>query len=245
MTLNISADDSCTVVQASITASDWFAKGYQPLPIIKGQKSPRKKHSIWLTDLSASKVQQHWNSCPSDDVALYCSNGLIVLDADSLESELAIQALEKKHNLHSNQRVRTKKGTHHYYKSAKGVEIRQAGHSTEEHPERIDIRTGSSYIIAPPSTDKELLVPEIVPFDQLVELTPDFVNDLLQHNGKAASTNDRGRESKALLELPITCSADVTTPEKLVAIKALIAPLDPDEGYSEWVNVLMLSLIHI
>ncbi len=239
MTQNISAGDSCPVVQTSTTASDWFAKGYLPLPIIQGQKNPRKKHSDWLPDLSESKIQAHWDSCPSDDVALHCSNGLIVLDADSLESERAIQALEQKHNLHSNQRVRTRKGIHYYYKSAPGVEVRQAGHSTENHPERIDIRIGNSYIIAPPSTDKELLVPEIVPFDQLMELTPAFVADLLQHNGKTTSASDQDGKAKALVKFPAIAADDVNHPEKLVEIKALIAHLDPDEGYSEWINVLM------
>lgn len=239
MTQNISAGDSCPVVQTSTTASDWFAKGYLPLPIIQGQKNPRRKHSDWLPDLSESKIQAHWDSCPSDDVALHCSNGLIVLDADSLESERAIQALEQKHNLHSNQRVRTRKGIHYYYKSAPGVEVRQAGHSTENHPERIDIRIGNSYIIAPPSTDKELLVPEIVPFDQLMELTPAFVADLLQHNGKTTSANDQEGKVKALVKCPATGADGENLPEKLVAIKAFITPLDPDEGYSEWINVLM------
>ena len=239
MTLNISAGDSCPVVQISTTASDWFAKGYLPLPIIQGQKNPRRKLSDWLPDLSESRIEAHWDSCPSDDVALHCSNGLIVLDADSPESESAIQALEQKHNLYSNLRVRTRKGIHYYYKNAPGVEIRQVGHSTKKHPERIDIRTGNSYIIAPPSTGKELLVPEIVPFDQLMELTPAFVADLLQHNSKTTSVNDQEGKAKALTKFPAIAADDVNLPEKLLAVKALIAPLDPDEGYSEWINVLM------
>lgn len=223
-----------------ITALDWFLKGYRPIPIAEGRKSPAIKNiSDWLLCLSEDVIVEHWDYSPDDDVALYCSNGLIVLDADSLESERTIQALEQAHNLYSNQRVRTKKGTHYYYRSAKGVELRQAGHSTEKHPERIDIRAGNSFIVAPPSTDKELLVPEIVPFDQLVELTPAFVADLLQHNGKTASEPVQEGKAKTLVKFPATSGTTENLSKKLILIKALIAHLDPDEGYQEWINVLM------
>jgi hypothetical protein len=49
-------------------------------------------------------------------VALYCSNGLVVLDADSPESKKAIEDLETKHQLYSNLKVQTKKGVHYYYR---------------------------------------------------------------------------------------------------------------------------------
>ncbi len=223
-----------------ITALDWFLKGYRPIPIAEGKKSPAIKNiPDWLTCLSEDVIVEHWDYSPYDDVALHCSNGLIVLDADSLESERAIQALEQTHNLYSNQKVRTKKGTHYYYKNAKGVELRQAGHSTEKHPERIDIRSGNSFIVAPPSIDKELLVAEIVPFDQLVELTPAFVADLLHHNGKTASGRDQEEKVKPSVKFPVTVGTAENHPEKFIVIKALIAHLDPDEGYHEWINVLM------
>jgi putative DNA primase/helicase len=236
MTSNTSAGDVYPASQTVPTPSDWLANGYLPLPILGGQKIPRSKHETWFRSLSAAQVDLHWKSCPADDVALHCSNGLVVLDADSKESEIAIQNLEQKHALYSNLKVRTKKGIHYYYKNPGHLQITQAGHSTEEHPERIDIRCGNSYIIAPPSTDKELLVPEIVPFEQLVELTPVFVEDLLKHNSNGATS---GVRHVALAKPQANEFAD-SMDQKLVVIRALISHLDPDEGYSSWIRVLMV-----
>lgn len=219
----------------SAAALEWYFNGYLPCPIFKGQKNPSTKVKEWLATLSERKIEQHWVDRPDDDVALYCSNGLVVLDADSPESIKAIEDLETKHRLYSNLKVQTKKGVHYYYRQVGGMSFKQAGHSTENHPERIDIRCGPSYIIAPPSTDKQLLVAEIVPFDQLVELTPAFVDDLLLHNGAVPALK--------LKFLPTAGSKKSTQPalkdNKVLAIRALIEPLDPDEGYSEWINVLM------
>lgn len=229
--MNLLINDART----SITALKWYADGYLPCPIVKGQKHPSKGIKEWLGSLTEQQIEQHWEDHPSDDIALYCSNGLVVLDADSPESVAAIAILEAKHKLYSNLKVQTKKGVHYYYRQDASLKIVQAGHSTDQHPERIDIRCSNSYIIAPPSTDKKLLVPEIVPFHQLVELTPSFVDDLLRHNGAGPVLDLKylptGGAKKS--SLPALAS------EKLVAISALIAQLDPDEGYDEWCKVLM------
>jgi putative DNA primase/helicase len=222
-------------LNTSAAALEWYFNGYLPCPIFKGQKNPSTKVKEWLANLSEQQIEQHWVDHPDDDVALYCSNGLVVLDADSPESQKAIEDLETKHRLYSNLKVQTKKGVHYYYRQDASLKIVQAGHDTNLHPERIDIRCGSSYIIAPPSTNKQLSVPEIVPFDQLEELTPAFVDDLLMHNGAAPALK--------LKFLPTGGASKDWLPaledEKLLAIRALIAPLDPDAGYDEWCKVLM------
>lgn len=225
-------------INASSTSSaalEWYSNGYLPCPIFKGQKNPSTKVKEWLAYLSEKQIEQHWVDRPYDDVALYCSNGLVVLDADSPESQKAIEDLETKHRLYSNLKVQTKKGVHYYYRQDASLKIVQAGHDTNLHPERIDIRCGSSYIIAPPSTNKQLSVPEIVPFDQLEELTPAFVDDLLMHNGAAPALK--------LKFLPTGGASKDWLPaledEKLLAIRALIESLDPDAGYDEWCKVLM------
>lgn len=228
-------DFSAPLSNKSIAASSWLASGYLPYPILPGLKNPRLKPDDWLENLSEEKLIQHWEVYPADDVALYCSNGLIVLDADTKESMDAIEQLQSTYNLHSNLTARTKKGVHYYYKNRAGLDIRQAGHSTEKHPERIDIRCGKSYIIAPPSTDKELLVPEIVPFDQLVELTPTFVEALQKHNGKGAVP---AKVHTPWMSQSEACRAEPTD-QKLQAIRLLISHLDPDAGYSDWIKVLM------
>lgn len=219
----------------SAAALEWHANGYIPCPIVKGLKNPSTNITKWLSRVSEQKIEQHWLERPDDDVALYCSNGLVVLDADSPESQKAIEDLETKHQLHSNLKVQTKKGVHYYYRQDADLKFKQAGHSTEGHPERIDIRCGPSYIIAPPSSNKKLLVPDIVPFDKLVELTPAFVDDLLMHNGTAPALKLKFLPTAGAKKNFLPSSKN----EKLLAIQALIAPLDPDIGYDEWRNVLM------
>lgn len=229
MTLQINTSST------SVAALEWYSKGYLTCPIVKGQKNPSTNITKWLASFSEQQIEQHWEDHPEDDVALYCSNGLVVLDADSPESQKAIEDLETKHQLYSNLKVQTKKGFHYYYRQDAGLKIKQAGHSTENNPERIDIRCGNSYIIAPPSTNKELMVAEIVPFDQLVELTQAFVDDLLMHNGTAPALKLKFLPTAGAKKNFLPSSKN----EKLLAIRALIAPLDPDIGHDEWRNVLM------
>lgn len=240
MTIKINCLDINASSSNAIAALTWFSARYIPYPIIRGGKIPRTKVGEWLENLSEASIEQHWQDHPTDDVALYCTNGLVVLDADSVESQFAIEKLEARHGLHSNLKVQTKKGVHYYYRQGQVLEIGQVGHNTEAHPERIDIRCGKSYIIAPPSTDKHLLVAEIVPFEALVEMTQAFVVDLNNHNGsnvKQAKPKDAliidGNPRGASLSL----SSDPDP--KITAIRALIAHLDPDIGYTDWLSVLM------
>lgn len=219
----------------SAAALEWHANGYIPCPIVKGLKNPSTNITKWLAGFSEQQIEQHWKNHPDDDVALYCSNGLVVLDADSPQSQKAIEDLETKHQLYSNLKVQTKKGVHYYYRQDADLKIKQAGHCTEEHPERIDIRCGNSYIIAPPSTDKRLMVSDIVPFDQLVELTSAFVDDLLMHNGAASALKLKFLTTTGTKQGSLPAPED----EKLSAIQALIAQLSPDIGHDEWRNVLM------
>ncbi|PUE20585.1 hypothetical protein B9Z38_08450 [Limnohabitans sp. MMS-10A-160] len=235
MTIEINTLSTLIQDDTSKCALEWFTKGYLPYPIVEGEKYPRTKPTDWLPKLCPQQIEQYWDKSPNDDVALYCSNGLVVLDADSPESQDAIEKLEAKHQLRSNLKVQTKKGVHYYYRQDASLKIKQAGHSTEEHPERIDIRCGNSYIIAPPSTGKKLLVPEIVSFDQLVDLTQSFVDDLLLHNGAAPVLDLKYLPTAGAKKSSLPALKD----ENLPAIRALIAQLDPDMGYDEWRNVLM------
>lgn len=238
MTTEINFLDTNSASSNSTAALTWFAAGYLPYPIIKGKKLPRAKVSEWLENLSEASIEQHWQEYPTDDVALYCTNGLIVLDADSVESQSAIEKLETRNGLHSNLKVQTKKGVHYYYRQSDDLQIKQVGHSTEVHPERIDIRCGRSYIIAPPSTDKHLLVAEIVPFDALVEMTQAFVDDLNTHNGESVK-QAKHKHALTVSGNPRSASLSSEPDQKITAIRALIAHLDPDLGYSDWLTVLM------
>ena len=164
-------------------AKTWFAQGYTPMPVLPGQKATRMAHKPWLEKLTDRFVDVHWSSFPNDEIALHCGNGLVVLDADSSESLDAMLALEQKHGLVPAMVVNTKKGVHHYFRQSPELRVKAAGHSTTNHPERIDVRCGNGYILTAPSTDKVLATDHVVPFSELTCLTQEFVDDLMVHNG--------------------------------------------------------------
>jgi Virulence-associated protein E/Primase C terminal 2 (PriCT-2)/Bifunctional DNA primase/polymerase, N-terminal len=214
-------------------AQIWFTLGYLPMPILAGQKMTPLAHQPWLDALSAKTIIDRWTANPSDDIALQCGNGLVVLDADSSESLDAMLALEEKHRVVPAMVVKTKKGVHHYFRQSPELRVTAAGHSTANHPERIDVRCGNAYIITAPSTDKVLATDEVVPFAELTYLTQAFVDDLDGHNGKQIETKT---------QKPITeprQSADEPEEEKLAFLAALLDELDPDDGYSDWIQALM------
>jgi putative DNA primase/helicase len=229
-------------------AMQWFELGYQPIPVREGTKLPRLKVKKWLSELSPQTIEQHWADYQNDDIGLYCSNGLVALDSDSPESLEAVIALEKEYGINPLITVKSKKGTHHYFKLGEGVSLKQAGYSTESNPERIDIRCGNSYIIAPPSADKFLIGESILPLNQLEVITQGFADALVSHNGGAhtceksqSASNCQTRESDATEiatknDLQIEGSEDA----KLVSLREILSHLDPEEGYSEWVQTLMI-----
>ena len=218
-------------------AQVWFDLGYLPMPIKAGHKSTPLPHQPWLDALSAKSIDDRWAANPTDDIALHCKNGLVVLDADSAESLDAMHALEQKHGIFPALVVKTKKGVHHYFRQSPELRVKAAGHSTENHPERIDIRCGNAYIITAPSTDKVLETDKVVPLAELTLLTQEFVDDLAVHNGKQPDTTERSQTT-----VPMGAKAELKT-QNLAFLKALVDELDPDEGYSAWIQTLM-ALYH-
>jgi len=231
-------------------ALKWFSLGYLPLPISKGEKKPSVIPKKWLSNLSEQRINRHWTDYPSDDIGLHCSKGLVALDSDAPESLEAMTALEKEHGIKPQVVVKTKKGTHHYFKLAEGVRLQQKGSSTELNPERIDIRSENSHIVAPPSTDKYLVGESICPFDNLEVISQEFADALVRHNGgtpeskdeKALQThaefsNNEPRTVKNPLAKP-TIKEDESF--KIASLRAMLYQIDPDESYDTWFKSLMI-----
>ena len=214
-------------------AQMWFDHGYLPMPIKAGQKNTLLSHQPWLDALSTKTITKRWTAHPTDDIALQCGTGLVVLDADSPESLNAMEQLEQKHGLVPAMVVKTKKGVHHYFRQSPELRVKAAGHSTANHPERIDVRCGSGYIITAPSTDKVLESDHVVPFAELTCLTQDFVNDLEVHNGKQLETKTQNPSVEP------QGSAVECEDQELAFLRALLDELDPDDDYDFWVHTLM------
>jgi len=217
-------------------ANAWLAQGYFPMPVTPGQKATRYKHAPWLEKLTDRSVDVHWSTYPTDDIALHCGQGLVVLDADSRQSLDAMLMLEAKHGLHPQMVVNTQKGVHHYFRQAPDLRIKAAGYSTTEHPERIDVRCRSAYIITAPSTGKTLATEEVVRFEDLTLLTQAFVDELFVHNGDRPLTERPEREA---MDGCGEFGEPVDVSVKVARMRALLEHIDPDEGYSSWIQVLM------
>jgi hypothetical protein len=200
--------------------------------------------------LTQQTIEQHWAIFENDDIGLYCSNGLVALDSDAPESLAAMAALENAHGIKPLISVKTKKGTHHYFKLGEGVRLKQTGSSTELNPEYIDIRSENSYIIAPPSTDKILHSESICPLENLEVISQEFADALVRHNGgtpenkeeKALQThaefsNDEPRMVKNPLAKPVIKEDDSF---KIASLRAMLNQLDPDESYNTWFKSLMI-----
>lgn len=217
-------------------ATSWLAQGYTPMPVMPGEKSPRYKFAQWLDTLSDRSVDVHWSTHNTDEIALHCGKGLVVLDADSQESLQAMLQLEAKHGLEPKMVVNTKKGVHHYFRQSPDLRIKPAGHNTANHPERIDVRCGNGYIIAPPSTGKTLVTPVIVRFEDLSLLTQEFVDELFIHNGDRPLTE---RPDRVAMPDTDEFGEPLDVSSKVTRMRAMLEHIDPDEGYDHWLKALM------
>ncbi len=248
MSINIQPTPDGQFTSLREAALKWFSLGYLPLPISKGEKKPSVIPKKWLSNLSEHSINRHWTDYPSDDIGLHCSNGLVALDSDSPESLAPMIALEEKHGIKPLISVKTKKGTHHYFKLGEGVRLQQKGSSTELNPERIDIRSENSYIIAPPSTDKFLVSESICPLENLEVITQEFADALVRHNGGTPESIERQvlhTSAESSLDEPCLAKNPPAKPVikeddsfKIASLRAMLYQIDPDEGYDVWIKAM-------
>jgi hypothetical protein len=231
-------------------ALKWFDLGYLPVPVREGAKVPHVKVNEWLQELTQQTIEQHWGKYPEDDIGLHCSSGLVALDSDSPESLTPLLDLEKKHDIKPRISAKTKKGTHHYFKLGEGVRLQQKGFSTELNPDRIDIRSENSYIIAPPSTDKILLSESICRFEYLEVITQEFADALVRHNGGTPEIKEEQVLHAPVVSskmAPLKASNPLVIPAikeedsfKIASLRAMLKQINPDESYDIWFKTLMI-----
>lgn len=212
-------------------ALHWHQIGFRVIPALPHEKCTAVTWDSWLTNLSKEKIVAHWSTYPDHEVGFIVGESIIVFDADSPESIAALHAFEKKFGLTPKLSVKTSKGVHHYYQIGSGVFARPDSHSTEKHPERIDIKKGRGLVMLPNSTGKHIERCDISTWDQLSSVSQDFIDAVFTHNGR-----EKPRpfdKSKKSIELA------APTTEKLARIQALLQVLDADCGRDDWVHILM------
>lgn len=210
----------------------WAQYGFKVLPIVSGEKYAAVKWAPWRAQLSPQSIATHWAEHPQHDVACILGD-VIVLDADSPEAEDAILKIEARCNVHAKLVVKTNRGSHHYYQLAADAFARRDTHSTALHPDRIDILTGESCALLPPSPGKQIVFIDAACTCDLSIVGQDFVDAVFAHNGKPP---------------PRPCSSKGSTGEKpgphtVDQLKLLLDHISPECGYDEWLRVLM-ALFH-
>lgn len=224
-------DSEPATPSSCVRALDWLAFGFRIIPVVEGEKRTAVKWDTWLAGLSDAAATAHWTEHPSRDVGAILGDELIVFDADSPASRVALESIERRHGVASNMVVQTRRGVHHYFRRAPGVTARSDAHDTSVHPARIDVKTGRALVVLPPSGGRALLTAPLRSTTDLVEADQAFIDAIFIHNGRTvprsvASPRVRGRH-------PSLRSG------REAELAALLEHIDPDLGYEDWLHVLM------
>lgn len=214
-------------------AKAWLSLGVQVLPQLPAEKRSPFKWDSWLDGLDDKKIDDHWSLHPDHDLAIIPGDQLVVLDADTNEALAALKTLESAHQLQPSLYVGTRKGQHHYFRIPEDVSVKANSHSTDQHPERIDVRTGRHQVVVAPSTNKRVIGADVTDIASMVAVTQAFMDDLMAHNGQ-----DTGNAEPST---GLTRFASHEDEERIHGyLRAMLEHLDPEEGGRDlWIKTLM------
>lgn len=212
-------------------ALHWHQFGFDVIPIVPLLKHPAVTWDSWLDGLNAEKIEAHWANNPNHEVGFIVGTSNFVLDADSPESIAALHAMEKELGITPLMLVTTRRGEHHYFRRSMNTYAKSDAHSTKQHPERIDVKTGRTMVVLPPSTGKAIKYCQVESAEKLFEVEQDFIDRVFQHNGRVPP--------RAPTETTSTNSREID-PKSHTRLSALLKFLDPEEGGHEgWVRIAM------
>lgn len=212
-------------------AFTWYGFGFTVMPIVPCTKKTSVKWDPWLECLSPEKINNHWTQNPNHELGFIVGDGIIVFDADSPSSIAALAEIEKAFNVTPNLISKTSKGEHHYFKRAADTHAKSDSHSTENHPERIDVKTGRALVVLPPSTGKSIAMLEAENASELTEVGQDFIDAVFRHNGRVAPLAPKVAPSPRIRLEPQS--------QAISRLNDLLDHIDPDCGYDDWIHTLM------
>ncbi|MCX2983401.1 hypothetical protein EYC98_21285 [Halieaceae bacterium IMCC14734] len=210
-------------------AQQWFADGFNVIPIYPLSKKPAVTWDDWLEKLDQYAISSYWQQNPDHEVACIVGDELIVYDADSPEAITAFENLLVKEGTTCDLTVKTRKGMHYYFKRAPGTTAKSDSHDTTTHPCRLDVKTGRGMIVLPPSTGKTIAVRRAKTASDLSEARQGFIDAVSVHNGRHnLPTNVKTAQTPS-----------ANRDKVLEQIAILLPSLDPDFGYDDWLAVGM------
>jgi hypothetical protein len=135
----------------------WHDFGFSVIPLIAGKKLPAVKWDAWLKGLSHAKIKRHWLQFPNHEVGFIVGSSYIVFDADSAAAVAVLEQTEVQHGVEPLLVVKTRRGAHHYFAKDPELRGRTGFKIVGGADDRIDVKTGRTMIILPPSKDKVLV----------------------------------------------------------------------------------------
>lgn len=224
-----------TQAPACVTNEDWahwwLDFGFTPIPASPGTKRSFGPWDDWVSDPSHEKLSRHWGRYPDHDVGIIVGKSLIVFDVDTPESRAKLLEIEQLFGVVPSLIIETRKGEHHYFGLEPGACAKSDSHDSINNPSGIDIRTGRALVMIAPSTDKRILVCDAASAADLSKVDQAFVDAIAVNNGRQPP-----RPLKPPSQRPDPRQASATD---LKEIQALLAVLDPDMGYEDWVHIGM------
>lgn len=229
-----SADWFENVADYRSAAMYWCGYEFDVIPVLPGNKLPAVKWDPWLNDLDTKKINDYWIENPKHELGFIVGSDVIVFDADGPESVAAIKEIESRFSVTPKLVVKTKKGEHHYYRRAADTLAKTDSHCSEKHPARLDIKTGRTMVVLPPSTGKYILVNNAESKAELSVASQEFIDAVCIHNGRPAPSAIKTAQSPTSKFTPVEPDDALLT-----KIQSLLNHIDPDIGYDGWRNVLM------
>ncbi|MBL4743527.1 MAG: bifunctional DNA primase/polymerase [Cycloclasticus sp.] len=210
--------------------------GFDIIPLIPDEKRPATKWAEWEGNVDENKIRDYWEKHPGHGIGVLTNHKICVLDADTKEADKALCDLEKAHNCFSNFIVKTRKGSHHYYWVPEGVEVKLSAHSTEQHPERLDVKAARSLVVGPHEEGKRLIKCEIDHVLDLTKLTQRFIDDVVTHNGghRQDKLSTKKPVPKSLPDKTAVHRESVNSKRDPKLAVKLLDHIDPDVGYGDW-----------
>jgi len=213
-------------------ALKWHHFGFNVIPIIPGEKRSIDPWSYWENDKQTEEhIEVHWTEHPEHEVGAITDKRFVVLDADTPEAIESIDKLEKVHGVVCDLVVTTSRGRHSYYKLEEKVFAKQDSHDTDKFPGRIDVRTGRSLIILPPSGPRKVKVCNVEHVDEITAVNQDFIDAVAIHNGRDVPRPHVKQERST--------EATFISSHSQTEIRAYLDCIDPDCGYDDWRNIGM------
>lgn len=134
----------------------WFDFGLSVIPVLPGTKQTAVKWDQWLQQLSLRQVVSYWRANPTHEVGFIVGPSMVVLDADSPKAVAAMIEAERCFGVQPSMIVQTTRGEHHYFQKSPDLRCKTTCKIVGEVHDRIDVKTGRTMVILPPSPGKIL-----------------------------------------------------------------------------------------